>query len=300
MNYDEKQNISKLIKNISLEECKNDYLNLLDRYKKNNLTNGTIIGNKFINYFTFIERLNTIGKKGISFYDFINNNNNLNSKSRNYPPNLKLFEYKKKKSPKSNDIKLFYGVFQVYYGSISVFKPSISINIYERFKPNTILDFTMGWGGRLVGACIMNIPNYIGIDLNLNLKTPYLEMTNILKDLNSTTNINLIFQDALEVDYSLLEYDLVFTSPPYFNIEIYEGTQKKSKKDWIELFYKPIILKTFKYLKKNGFYILNIPIDVYENVVKLILGDANELIPFKLSKRNKTQKYTEFIYVWKK
>ena len=260
------------------------------------------MSDKFIDYFTFTVRVNTISKKGIKFYDFICNEELLKK-----PYNVKLLEYNKNLNPNTNNTALLYKVFQVYYGSINLFKSSISINIYERFKPTSILDFTMGWGGRLVGACILNVPNYIGIDLNVNLKTPYLEMTNVLKTLNTTTNINLIFQDALEIDYSLLDYDLVFTSPPYFNIEIYNGTTKKTKNDWIELFYKPIILKTYKYLKKGGFYVLNISIEIYEKIVKIILGDAIEIISLKISTRqnqsnkiNNLKKYTEFIYVWKK
>jgi hypothetical protein len=31
--------------------------------------------------------------------------------------------------------------------------------IYEIFKPTSILDFTMGWGGRMVGAMALNVKN---------------------------------------------------------------------------------------------------------------------------------------------
>jgi 16S rRNA G966 N2-methylase RsmD len=99
------------------------------------------------------------------------------------------------------------------------------MDIYNRFKPTSILDFTMGWGGRLVGACAMDIPSYIGIDLNKNLIKPYEEMVKTLKELGTKTEIKLIFKDALKVDYSKLNYDCVFTSPPYYNIELYTGTK---------------------------------------------------------------------------
>ena len=49
----------------------------------------------------------------------------------------------------------------------------ISKYLYEIYKPTTILDFSMGWGGRLVAA--MTIPNikYIGFDTNTDLINPY-------------------------------------------------------------------------------------------------------------------------------
>ena len=39
------------------------------------------------------------------------------------------------------------------------------MEIYHLFNPHTVLDPTMGWGGRLVGACVLDVPKYIGIDL---------------------------------------------------------------------------------------------------------------------------------------
>jgi DNA modification methylase len=79
----------------------------------------------------------------------------------------------------------------------------------------------MGWGGRLVGACIAGVPKYIGIDTNRNLEAPYKNMCEQLKKLSPCTDAQLLFVDALTVDYSAFEYDMVFTSPPYYNKEIY-------------------------------------------------------------------------------
>ena len=55
------------------------------------------------------------------------------------------------------------------------------MNIYCRFNPKSILDMTMGWGGRLWGAYALNIQKYTDIDLNVSLKKPYEEMVDILK-----------------------------------------------------------------------------------------------------------------------
>ena len=105
------------------------------------------------------------------------------------------------------------------------------MELYSRFKPKSVLDFTMGWGGRLVGACALDVPNYIGIDSNKQLKEPYQRMVKLLNKLGTNTKINLMFKDALKVDYSKLDYDCVLTSPPYYNVEVYEGMLPKKSSD---------------------------------------------------------------------
>jgi DNA modification methylase len=165
------------------------------------------------------------------------------------------------------------------------------------FKPKVLLDFTMGWGGRLVGACALDIDKYIGIDLNKQLRTPYKMMA---KELNkmSHTSIELYFENAVNFDYSKLDYDMVFTSPPYYNIEIYKGTKKRSIDEWNNDFYIPLFSNTFKYLKHKGIYALNVNKEIYENVCIPILGKSYKKIPLQLSKRGND--YKEFIYIWKK
>ena len=113
-----------------------------------------------------------------------------------------------------------------------------------------------------------------------------------------------MFKDALKVDYSKLDYDCVLTSPPYYNVEIYEGTEAKSDEEWEEKFYIPLFSETYKHLKRGGHYILNIPKDLYDNVCVPLFGKANVKIPLKKKahpKNSLTEKdYNEFIYVWKK
>ena len=178
------------------------------------------------------------------------------------------------------------------------------MEVYNRFKPKSILDFSMGWGGRLVGACALNIQNYTGIDTNKSLKEPYKKMIRLLKHLGTETNINVIFKDALSVDYSKLNYDLVLTSPPYYNVEIYEGMKPRTEEEWDLEFYAPLIAETYKYLKKGGHYVLNIPKKVYDNVCIELLGQANLKIPLKKKshpKKNSNDKdYSEYLYVWNK
>jgi hypothetical protein len=269
-------------------------LEKLNEITCDNVNPNSRLGNNFIKYFSLIEMLKTKGKKGKSFFDLWEMKNEIIKKKYIQ----KLIKYELDRGRK-NDIQLFKSIVSLYYSSVSIFKPSIAIDVYCRFNPKSILDMTMGWGGRLVGACALNIPKYTGIDLNVSLKKPYEEMVSILKEY-STTKINLMFKDALKVDYNKLDYDLVLTSPPYYNIEIYTGTKKMSEEEWNNNFYKPLFIKSWAGLKQGGHFCLNVPIKVYENVLIDLLGKADIFIPLSIGSRKKEYTYKEYIYVWKK
>jgi hypothetical protein len=295
LSLSQKRKITDEVYSITEEQAENDYKKLVD-LKPNEIDTNTRTGNTFIHYYTSLQRLDTIGRRGLSFFELLERKNEFKKKKSVE----KLIKFQLEKNPNANMYKVWYNVFKLYFGSIAIFKPLIAMEIYNKFKPTSILDFTMGWGGRLVGACALNIPNYIGIDLNMDLKKPYQEMVKKLKELGTTTNIKLMFKNALSVDYSKLNYDMVFTSPPYYNIEIYKGTQRQTKDDWDNNFYRPIFEKTYKHLKRGGTYILNIPKEVYERVCIDLFGEANEFIPLNITKSNKRNYEGEFIYIWKK
>ena len=63
-------------------------------------------------------------------------------------------------------------------------------------------------------------------------------------------------------------------------------------------FYKPVFSKTYNGLQKGGHYIINVCKEVYDRVLKDLLGEAHETFPLKKSKRQND--YTEMVYVWRK
>jgi hypothetical protein len=288
-----KQSITKKIKNITEAEAIKSYYNLKKRDLKT-ITNETRVGNTFVDYFTFPQRLETVSKKGMNYFQFV-----LDTEYHKKPYIQRLIAYQ---AGTDKHVAL-YRVFTLHCSSICLFKPITAMWLYNRFKPTSVLDFTAGWGGRAVGACALDIPNYIGIDCNLNLKEPYERMTDMLVRLGTQTNIQLIFKDALTVDYSKLDYDCVLTSPPYYNIEIYQGMDRRSYDEW-NTFYKTLFAETFKYLKIGGHYCLNINIQIYETICIDLFGEANEIIPLKKKghpkSKNSKKEYREFIYIWER
>ena len=295
-NYTKKQKmrIAEQVYNITDKEVEQDYANLVEigcQYHKAMSPTGT----KVVNKYTAAERLNTRGYQNISFYDVWFNKKRLTREK--YVK--KHIDFYKKGYSSYPDIKVMFRLSNLYFSAVSIFKPLIAMDIYCKYNPRCVLDFTMGWGGRLVGACSLNISKYIGIDSNKNLKTPYKRLSKFLNK-HSTTDIDLYFQDALSIDYSKLNYDLVLTSPPYYDIERYGSNQQKSKEEWNTNFYKPIFETTYKHLATGGHYCINIPEEVYENVALKVLGKPTEKIPLPKSKRSSTETYHEYIYVWKR
>jgi len=292
-----KREIVKQIYDISKEEAIADFQKLktlsCEDFANGKVKMGSRVGADVVDYFTAYPRMETLGDKGQTFWTMLDKVDEL--KQKTYIK--KMFKHYADTSPNYPTIKIWWRIFNIYFGSINQFKPIIAMNVYCKYKPKSILDMTMGWGGRLIGACALDIPKYTGIDLNPDLEQPYSDMVATLKPYTST-QIKVIFKDALKVDYSKIDYDLVLTSPPYYNIELYKGTQKRDKDVWDREFYEPLFKKTWTHLKRGGHYCLNVPAEVYERVCIKVLGKADEFIPLFKSKRTADEKYKEYIYVW--
>lgn len=295
---DETIYISKQIKNPSEETIKNEMLQLISiGDKAGEQSSRSRIGNNIVDYFTFTERLNTKGKYDLNFYDFVTNIDAL--KEKKFISNMLLYyKEEKNKNNTKNEYIVLKEVYNICISAINIYRPLGSMEIYSKYKPTAVLDFCAGWGGRLVGAAALNLESYTGIDINTNLEKGYDDMKTFLKEY-SNTNINMYFEDAVEFDYSKINYDMVFTSPPYYFLEKYQNNNKYiSKRDMNTKFYGPLIEKTFKHLKLGGVYCLNVNQEIYENVCVKLLGESNDKITLKKSKRQNN--YCEYVHVWRK
>lgn len=295
---EEKTKIANHIKNISKEDITKEMNKLIEIGENaSTMSSRSRIGNNIVDYFTFSQRLNTKGKYNINFYEFIINIDEF--KKKKFIQNmLEYYNTVKNKNKKKNYYTVLKEVYNICISAINIIRPIVYMEIYTKYKPKCILDFCAGWGGAAVAASALNIENYIGIELNHTLKTPYNNLIDFLKE-KSKTNIHMIFNDALLVDYSSLQYDFVFTSPPYYFIQKYENNHEyNSKKEMDKKFYIPLFTNTYKYLQSKGVYALNINKEVYENVCILLFGPAHDIYPYKKSKRQNN--YDEIVYVWYK
>ena len=295
---EKKLEIAKKIKKITLCDVELDFADLVNIGENaGNISERCRIGNNVVDFFTFTERLHTKGKYNCNYFEFISNLEEF--KKKKFIKNmLKYYENVKNKNKTKNKYIVWKETYNICISAINIFRPIFSMEVYTKYGSERILDFCAGWGGRAIGACALNREKYIGIDINNSLRQPYLEMQKFLKNV-SKTDVEMIFEDALKVDYSKLDYDTAFTSPPYYFLEKYENNNEyKTKKEMNEYFYEPIFSITYKYLKIGGYYILNINKEIYESVCINLFGPSHEKFTFKKSKRQNN--YKEYVYVWHK
>ena len=291
--------IAKQIREYSEEDIVRDYSRLVEiGCRAKSQSTKKLTGNRVVDAFTFAERLNTVGSKGVRFYDVWKHRKQYSRK-----PYVRKYISFANAQHRQTPVKMWYNLYRFYFTSINCFRPLVAMEYYCRFSPKCVLDMTAGWGGRLVGACALDIPKYIGIDSNTDLREPYESMTAFLKP-RTKTEIDMRFQDALSVDYSKLTYDMVFTSPPYYDLEQYgsQSPKYKTKEDWDADFYRPLFEQTYRHLSKGGHYCLNIPAEIFERVCVGLLGKPWKRIPLKKGDRQsrKENQYTEYVYVWRK
>ena len=294
----EKEIIAKQIKNISLEDVDREMNQLINiGTGACNIGPRSRIGNSVVDYFTFVQRLETKGKYNASFYDFLQNINEL-KKKKFIQTMLTYYAEVKNKNKTKNEYIVLKEVYNICISAINIMRPLNCMEIYVKYKGTKVLNFCAGWGGSLIGAAALGLDTYYGVEINGDLKEPYANMSAYLAG-KSATKIDIRIEDALKTDYLSMDYDLVFASPPYYSLEKYSHNNTyESKRDMDKQFYKPLFEMTYNGLQPEGHYIINICKEVYDKVLKELLGEAHESFPLKKSKRQND--YTEMVYVWKK
>jgi hypothetical protein len=127
------------------------------------------------------------------------------------------------------------------------------------FSKSVVLDPSAGWGDRLILFGALGVKKYIGYDPNTNLQRGYQE---IIETFKFKAKVNPEpFEEVIITPYS---YDIVFTSPPYFDVETYtnqktQSIQKYSNQDkWINEFFTDYIMNAWGALKRGGVFLVHI------------------------------------------
>ena len=247
-------------------------------------------GNRIVNKYQFRELVKC--KRDVKDYETIYDIYENNKQDQLWTDVCKR---KKKESKGKPPLKrMVWETIQINKGSVCFFTPVNAKYIYTKYHATSVLDPTAGWGGRLLGASSMNI-KYTGFDTNINLKKGYDRMINDL-DLK---NVNMIYEDCLSYDFSNIDYDLVLTSPPYCNLELYDNmTPFESEANFYNDFLIPLIIKCLTHLKEGGKCCFNISPTMYDKLLSYDFNPCNEKIPLIQSKKNGNDKKQDYIYVW--
>lgn len=270
--------------------------------------NGVLISNTkfvgFLNYFVMDEILKVkTGSRKRNIHDAWNNMQARRKLVEDTFKNKDLKEF----TPMSIESKYSYRESRAYN-----FPVNIACYMYNMYGGERVLDFCSGFGGRLVGFWKSNVKEYIGIDPNKNI-----DYNSILKWVgdNDPQNkkVTIIRKPAEDVDFSPLGmFDFIFTSPPYFDLEVYSNDETQSISRyktydiWLTKFLKVILDKSINVLEIGGHIAINI-----QNIKKYNIADdmcsflnnKKELIQkddIIYKKSTKTKKNLERIYLYQK
>lgn len=159
------------------------------------------------------------------------------------------------------------------------FRINVCLEVLDMFKPANWLDISAGWGDRLLSALLSPwVKVYTGVDPNPCLHPGYKKMLDVFNpkgtgkgtgtdtDTGTPAKKCTLIRDGFETARlpAGIKYDLVFSSPPFFDLEVYSGatgdsiTQYKDSTAWFNGFLMPSIKKGIKYLVPGGYLVLYI------------------------------------------
>lgn len=211
---------------------------------------------KLVDYFSEEHRMRAQRKGCASPYDFYENNyNQVVTKA------LEL------QSKDMNGLPYRHWLREAVYMLIpecNAFKASVTKAFLKYIGSRAVLDPSAGWGDRLLGAAAGGINTYHGVDPNPLLRNAYDQMLNFIRQHGVGQNFFVITEDFLQINLGSNTYDTVFTSPPFFDYEIYVDDVKQSItgrntiEDWTTQFLYPYLNKAWNALVPGGILALYI------------------------------------------
>ncbi len=277
---------------ITQEELDKDLANLFGYDASENRNN--FYGNPFLYHYQFKNLIKCHREGGDTIYDIYNDKDKWE----------KLIDSAKKRNRGGRTAAgNVYECFRINLGSVVMFKSTTAKYLYQKYNAESVLDPTAGWGGRMLGAWALGI-DYTGIDTNVNMKPAYDDMIEMLDGktpaIFEKPNLQMIWQSALDVDFSKLDYDFVLTSPPYVNLEIYEHMEPwESDEKFYKEFFIPLWQKCVDNIKAGGTICFNISPKMYDDAVSFGLPECEDEEDLKQQLgQQKGKKKQDKIYIW--
>lgn len=144
----------------------------------------------------------------------------------------------------------------------TMYRPQMAKMVVTNLKGNRVFDPCAGWGGRLLGSLAAGVDEYIAFEPNTETYEGLLRM---VKFLGLENRVTLYKDSALNMDkYNIRNIDIVLTSPPYFDLEVYshEDTQSivgcSSYQVWVDKFLNPLVNGALQTLKPTGWSCWNV------------------------------------------
>ena len=143
----------------------------------------------------------------------------------------------------------------------TMYRPQMAKIVVTNLGAKRVLDPCAGWGGRMMGVVAAGA-EYVAFEPNTETYNGLMEL---IEFLGIGDKVRIIKDSALEMNkYDIGEFDLILTSPPYFDLEVYshEDTQSikgcDTYKVWVDRFLTPLINSAINHLKENGWSCWNV------------------------------------------
>lgn len=179
------------------------------------------------------------------------------------------------------------------------FLPLAARQLYENFAiagrgdaEVRVLDFCMGWGGRFLGFWLSkNVTHYTGIDVSPRVHQRCAKMIGWLhQHCPRPEKTFRLIEAGAETPWQAphSEYDMVFTSPPYFKRENYEPDNAaqscnafaSSYNSWLCGFLVPAMTRAAAVLRPGGYMIINVADTA---LCKTLVADTKRILVEQLS-----------------
>lgn len=161
----------------------------------------------------------------------------------------------------------------------STHNPLLIKYFINKFNAKKILDPCSGWGDRLIGALSSNVDLYIGVDPNECLHDNYLDMISLLRPVSDNPKARYMMEVSPFETFNIpdIMFDLVYTSPHYFDYEIYTAAKTQSifhnptEDDWLHNFLYVLVDKCCHHLVNHGHLVLYISQGRQHNYIEKFL-----------------------------
>ena len=137
----------------------------------------------------------------------------------------------------------------------TMFRPHLAKAIVSSYPGETVLDPCAGWGGRMLGTVAAG-KKYIAFEPNVETYNNLIQLAEFL-DIKNQIEIYNVGSEHMN-NYLTKKVDIILTSPPYFNLEIYADgkaqseNQYSSYESWRDGWLETVITNAISNLNDSG------------------------------------------------
>jgi hypothetical protein len=194
------------------------------------------------------------------------------------------------------------------YRLATTFMPAYAKAVIAHFGARRVLDPCAGWGDRMAGALALrqqqqqdgggdDALTYVCFDPNRALRRGHRQIAELFgAKLESDDGTSMRFDNGFAAHAVPFEegapdllasdsFDLVFTSPPFFDLEVYTSSNPQYGSDWIGRFYRPLMVQSARCVVPGGHVCIHIDDTSAGKIEPFLRNVVPELTRLKLCGR---------------